>query len=250
MRRRLRRPQPKLRLCVLGDALYSPGPTISLLRELRFAFLLAVKPRSRAPRLWTYEAGVGYPEAAWPEATAEDAEQESVAKDRGPLRYRILHRRPLNASHPDWLVTVLQGERLVDNKWKMLGEWVTNQAVTPANVASWVRQVRRRWQIETGVFRTMKAQKGLNFEPNFGHGKTPLCDNFGVLMVVVALMAQRCLFTCDYFRKVRALSTAWERQWERQRVYLGDRTVSSWKEFYLAMLGGLAPPGPEPPETA
>ena len=85
---------------------------------------------------------------------------------------------------------------------------------------------------------------------SFGHGKAHLCDNFGVLMVVVALMGQLCLFTCDYFRKVRALSTAWERQWERQRVYLCDRTVSSWEEFYLAMLGGLDPPGPEPPETA
>ena len=91
----------------------------------------------------------------------------------------------------------------------------------------------------------MKAQKGLNFEHNFGHDKEHLGDNFGVLMVVVALMAQRCLFTCDYFRKVWALSTAWE----RQRVYLCDRPVSSWEEFYLAMLGGLEPPGPEPPET-
>ena len=134
---------------------------------------------------------MGYPDAKWHKALPADAKQE--AKDRGTLRYRIFPRQPLNTTHPDLLVMVIQCERKVDTKWKILGEWVTNQAVTPGNVASWVRQVRRRWQIETGVFKTMKAQKGLNFEHNFGHGKH-LCDNIGVLMVVVALIDKLCLY--------------------------------------------------------
>ena len=167
---------------------------ISRLLKLRFDFLLAVKPRSSNPRLWTYETCVGYPDAKWHKALPADAKQESKAQDRGTLRYRILPRQPLNTTHLDLLVTVIQCARKVQKRWEILGEWVTNQAVTPGNVAFLVRPVRRHWQIETGVFKIVKAQKGLNFEHNFRHGKH-LCDNFGVLMVVVAFMDQLCLFT-------------------------------------------------------
>ena len=100
--------QPQLRFCVLGEALSSPGPMIQLLLKWRFDFLLAVKPRASEPRLWTYETCVGYPAAKWPKARPAAAQLESRVPDRGTLRYRILRRQPLNATHSDLLVTVIQ----------------------------------------------------------------------------------------------------------------------------------------------
>jgi len=140
------------------------------------------------------------------------------------------------------LVTVIPVERRVRREVHVVGEWITSLPVTPKKVAAWVRYARQRWQIENEVFKTMKDQKGLNFEHNFGHGKTHLCDNLGMLMFVAAFADQLSLLTCSLFHHVRGLSTTWARQWERQRIYLCDRTVSGWTGFYTVMLGGLDPP--------
>lgn len=60
--------------------------------------------------------------------------------------------------------------------------------------------------IENEVFKTMKDQKGLNFEHNYGHGKAHLCDNLRRLMLV-ALADQLSYLTCVLFRRMQGLST-------------------------------------------
>lgn len=163
-------------------------------------------------------------------------------RDQGTLRYRILRQQPLNSAHPDILVTVIQGERVYDKQVQVVGEGITTLTVTPATVAALVRYARQRWPIENEVFQTMKDQKGLNFEHNFGHGKAYLCDNLGMLMLVVALIDQFNVLLSPMVREVRGLSTHRGRLWERQRIYLCDRSVSGWHDFYTAMFGGLDPP--------
>lgn len=239
---RLREAYPQTPFCVLGDALYSTGPMVQLLLSLAMDFMLVVKPgQGTRPRLYRYEAVAGYEEARWLRPSRLEASKERAKRDRGTLRYRILRARSLNATHPDLKVTVIQGERVRNRQVQVVGEWVTNLSVTPANVAALVRDARQRWQIENEVFQTMKDQKGLNFEHNFGHGKAHLCDNLGMLMFLAALADQLSYLTCPLFREVRGLSTTWARLWERQRIYLCDRSVSGWTGFYTVMLGGLDP---------
>ena len=108
------------------------------------------------------------------------------------------------------------------------------------------RYARRRWLIENCIFKTMKAQTGMNFEHNFGHGKQALCDNFAQLMMLAALLDQLCHLYCEYFPAIRSLASTWARHWERQRIYLFDYPSTDWRDFYRACLGfgGVDPPEP------
>lgn len=240
---RLRQTYPKTPFCVLGDALYSTGPMVQLLLSLAMDFILVVKPGRRTlPSLYAYDARGGVVEAKWFKASQIEASKERRPRDRGTLQYRILRNVQLNLAHPEIKVTVIQCERKYQGQEQLVGEWITNLEVTPENVAAFVRYARQRWQLENEVFKTMKAQNGINFEHNFGHGEAYLCDNLGMLMFVAALADQLSDLLCAEFRELRGLSTTWARLWERQRIYLCDRTVSSWSGFYAVMLGGLDPP--------
>ena len=93
----------------------------------------------------------------------------------------------------------------------------------------------------------MKALTGMNFEHNYGHGKHALCDNLAQLMMVAALLDQLCHLRCPYFQAARSGFSTWATMWEHQRVYLCDRTVTDWADFYRRALLGFG--GLDPPET-
>jgi len=168
---------------VVADALYANAPTVRLLRELKLDFILSVKPSKGRQSVFAYDAVSGYAEAKWHRASATQAPQERLPKDRGTLEYRMLRERSLNAANPAVQVTVIQCQRRTRSGCRVVGEWITNLPVAPSSVAIIVRYARRRWMIENGVFKAMKDSTGGNFEHNFGHGKESLCDNFGQLMV-------------------------------------------------------------------
>lgn len=244
--RRLRQRHPTLRLVILADALYATGPMVQLLQELHMEFLLAVKPRQHQRGIYTYDARGGLQESRWRPATPHEAAQERLPRDRQTLEYRCLSKRPLNGQHPQLQMTVLQCQRQTKQGGrKVVGEWVTTLPVTLKNSALFVRYARRRWLIENCIFKTMKAQTGMNFEHNYGHGKHALCDNLAQLMMVAALLDQLCFLRCPYFQAVRGGYSAWSAMWECQRVCLSLFMITDWLGFYQTILGGL-----DPPETA
>ena len=245
--RRIRADHPKLRFVVLADALYATGPMIQLIQELGMNFLLAVKPRQRQQGIYTYAARSGSAEARWHQPAATAAAAERYAKDRGTLTYRCLPQQPLNGQQPDLVVWVVQCQRRTkQGGQQVVGEWISSHRITPQNAALFVRYARRRWLIENCIFKTMKAQTGMNFEHNFGHGKQALCDNFAQLMMLATLLDQLCHLYCQYFQAIRSLAPTWARQWERQRTYLFDYPSTDWQDFYRACLGlgGVDPPTP------
>ena len=203
--RRLRTRHPHLRMVILADALYATGPMVQVLQELNMEWLLAVKPRQHQRGIFTYAARAGLPEARWRPATPQEATQERLPKDRHTLEYRCLSARPLNGQHPELKVTVLQCQRETKQGGRrVVGEWVTTLPASIKNSALFVRYARRRWLIENCIFKTMKAQTGMNFEHHYGHGKHALCDNRAQLMMVAALLDQLCSLRCPYFQAVRA----------------------------------------------
>ena len=241
--RRLRKRHPHLRMVILADALYATGPMVQLLQKLNYQFLLAVKPRQRQQGVFAYPARTGLQEARWRAATRHEATQERLPRDRQTLAYRCLAEQPLNGQHPQLKVSVLQCQRKTkQGGQRVVGEWVTTLPVTLQNSAHFVRYARRRWHVENGIFKTMKAQSGMNFEHNYGHGKHALWDNLVQLMMVAALLDQLCSLRCPYFQAVRGGYSAWSVMWEFQRVYLSVAAVTDWRDFYRQILGGKDPP--------
>ena len=88
-------------------------------------------------------------------------------------------------------MTVLPGARQPQQGgYKVVGEGITSLPVNIDNIGFYVRHARRRWLIEHGVFKTMKALSGMHFEHHYGPGQNALCDNLAPLMVCATLLDQ------------------------------------------------------------
>src|SRR5450631_3460223 len=197
---RFRREHPHLPVIVVEDALSSNAPHLDDLRAAGMHFIIGVKPGDHA---FLFEYLRAADEAG---RTQTDTQVDSVT---GVLHHFRFHAGvPLNESHPDHLVNVLEYWEIhptkIVKKIERPGKvqyfsWITDFVLTPDNVDTVMRGGRARWKIENETFNTLKNQS-YNFEHNYGHGQQNLSVVLALLMMLVFLVDQTQQRCCPLFQ--------------------------------------------------
>ncbi len=160
---------------VLEDALAANGPHIQLLTGYGMDFIINVKPVGNASLFEEMHKRFALGE--------EDEERLVDGSGRG---YRFAADLPLNASHPDTRVNMIEYwevDKVDPEKVTLNMSWITNMQITRENVYEIVRAARTRWKVENETFNTLKNQ-GYNYEHNYGHGKQNLSSTLSGLMLL------------------------------------------------------------------
>jgi len=184
---KLRQDYPKMRFIVTEDALSSNAPHIEELKKHNLRFVLGVKEGDHAHLF--EKAGLAYEQG--------DATEFEMRQGKVIHRFRFVNQLPLNASHPDLKVNLLQYWEISDEGTQYFA-WVTDFTLTRYNAFEIMRIGRARWKIENETFNTLKNQ-GYHFEHNFGHGKQHLSTVFALLMMLAFLVDQAQQLACQLF---------------------------------------------------
>jgi hypothetical protein len=162
--------------------------------------------------------------------------------------FRFHHCVPLNESHPDYLVHVLeyweiQPAKIVKGVEQpgtvLYFSWITDFVLVLDNVYPIMRGGRSRWKIENETFNTLKNQ-GYHLEHNYGHGEQNLSVVLMLLMMLAFLVDQTQQRCCPLFQ------AAWKKRrsnkrslWEEQRNLFHSFVFASMRELYEAMVSGI-----------
>lgn len=214
---------PKQRLLLVQDGLGANGPHVRRVLEHDMDFLIVARKEGNASLFKAVDA-------------RSDAEMQSWSveadKDVGVLQhgFRIIHDVPLNDSHKDLLVNVLEYWE-VDKKGKQhLWVWVTNLLPTKENAEAMMRAARARWRIENHTFLALKRQ-GYNYEHSYGHGKQHLQSVLGTLMVLALLIDQVQIGFCRVFQSIMVKRKRFSYLVEKMRAIFDLFEVGDWALF-------------------
>ncbi len=219
---------PHLKIVVTQDAISPNGPYIRFLKELGYHFILTVKEADHAHLFDRFDKAVKGKEAL------EMKDQREPGKTRF---FRWANGLPINASHPDLTVNVLE-------YWQLNGDgaakhfcWVTDITLDETNVFQIMKAGRARWKIENETFNTLKNQ-GYNFEHNYGLGKQNLSQVFVKLMMLAFLVDQLQQLCCELFQAVLKKKGGKKYLWEAIRSAFSWLLLESMEMLYLALLYG------------
>lgn len=221
----LRREHPHLKTLIVEDALAANQPHLSLLESLNMRYVIGVKPGDHQYLFdWIKDL---------------DAQEHAMIDEKDTRHeFEYYHDVPLNDTHHDFRVNVIQYTETKKNGKVQRFSWVTNIMVTDKNVVDLMRAGRSRWRIENETFNTLKNQ-GYNFEHNYGHGDKNLCSVLTMMMVLAFLVDQVQELCCNLYKKVREKCRTKYNLFEKRRVYFCDFIWECWEAFYMRM---LAPP--------
>ena len=221
---------PHLKIVVTQDAISPNGPYIRFLTDIGYRFILTVK-----------EADHGHLFARFDKAIESKEAKERIIDDPKDAKkfhfFRWQNGLPINASHPDVLVNILE-------YWEVKGEtskrfcWVTDIPLSEDNVQRIMRAGRARWRIENETFNTLKNQ-GYNFEHNYGLGEKYLSMVFVKLMMLAFLTDQTQQLCCALFQAVWKKRGSKRSLWEGMRSLFGCFKLDSMEMLYRAMLQGI-----------
>lgn len=226
-----RREHPHLKVIVVEDALSSNAPHIKDLEKQGLRFILGAKPGDHKALFAALEHN---------EKTTElrflDPEDRTVAHF-----FRYLNQVPLNKSHPELLVNVLEYHQ-VDKTEKMTRfSWVTDIEITDENVYRLMRAGRARWKIENETFNTLKNQ-GYNLGHNYGLGKENLSGIFTIMMMLAFLVDQAQQLGCWLFQEALAKKEAKKYLWEEMRSLFHHFRIDSMETLLRAVAYGIDKP--------
>jgi hypothetical protein len=198
-----RREHPHMKAIIIEDALSSNAPHLRELGRHDLRFIIGIKPGSH-PYLFSLLSETP--------TTAHEVTDES-----GTLhRFRFMNNVPLNESHADVRVNVIEYWEKDKNGKQQHFSWITDLAVTTRNVYTLMRGGRARWKIENETFNTLKNQ-GYQFEHNFGHGNNNLSTIFALLMMLAFLIDQIQQKCCLVFQAAWEVCGSKRALWERIR---------------------------------
>jgi hypothetical protein len=226
----------------LGDDLYANQPLCQLIGETyRQFFIFVCKPESHTG---LYE-WVDFLDKTH---SVENVTQRQWNGKHGEIwHYRFAHQVPLRHDEKallvHWLELVITHEKTSEIIYQ--NSWVTNHAITTANVVPLAQVGRTRWKIENKNNNTLKT-KGYHLEHNFGHGQQDLANVLATLNLLAFLIHTiQDLIEPAYQRLRRALG--------RRKTFFDDlraltryMTFDSWEDLFLFMEEGLEI-APDPP---
>ena len=245
---KLRRDHPHLKVIVIEDGLASNGPHIRALQDKDCHFILGAKPGDHESLFRTLTDGVD---------TSDTFEYTHTDKDGVVHEFLYQNGVPLNLSHPDLKVNVLDYWERPPGKKSQHFTWVTDLKITRQSALPLMRGGRCRWKIENETFNTLKNQ-GYHFEHNFGHGKQNLSVVFAMLMMLAFLVDQIQQIGCRVFRRALKVAGSKRELWGKMRSLFFDYYVDSITDIFAAIADGYqrqrlqlrTDPGVQPPDTS
>lgn len=226
----LRLEHPHLEVVVTQDAISPNGPYIRFLKEMDCRFILTVKETDHAHLFSRFAAAIKKGQAG--ELILDDP------KDPEKLHYfRWVNQLPINASHEDVLVNLLEYLEVNGQVTKRFC-WVTDIALSAENVYRIMRAGRARWKIENETFNTLKNQ-GYHLEHNYGLGTQYLSMVFVKIMMLAFLVDQIQQLCCPLFQAVLKKSRSKRNLWESMRSLFLCLKLESMEMLYRALLHGF-----------
>ena len=215
---------------MVEDGLSANAPHLDDLREARVHYIIGVKPGDHAFLFQhlrdTDEAG------QTPTLTLDDPAT-------GLLHHFRFHNRvPLNESHPDCWVNVLEYWEIHPNGKIQYFSWITDLVLTPDNVFAIMRGGRARWKIENETFNTLKNQ-GYHLEHNYGHGQQNLSVVLALVMMLVFLVDQTQQLCCPLFQAAWKKLGTKRHLWEEIRNGFQAFQFSSLTALLTALVQGI-----------
>jgi hypothetical protein len=214
---------PRLKVIFIGDSIASKAPHVRLIQENGMGYIIGAKPGDHKTLF---------------EFAKHACKTIVMTKDKKHFTFRYANQLPLNDSNMDLNVNFLECTEINEKGKKTTFSWITHIKLDKDNLYDVMRGGRARWKIENETFNTLKNQ-GYHFEHNFGHGYNNLCSVFSMLMYLIFLIDQIAQ-ECDFFFQ-EALQKAKKNKktfWGRFRGLFLHYTVSSWNEFWHALIYG------------
>jgi len=226
----------------LGDDLYANQPLCQLIAETyRQFFIFVCKPESHTG---LYE-WIDFLEKT---NTLEKVTQRHWNGKHGEIwQYRFARQVPLrngeDALLVNWLELIITHEKT--DKILYQNSFVTNQAVTAANVMPLAQVGRTRWKIENENNNTLKT-KGYHLEHNFGHGQQDLANVLASLNLLAFLLHTIQEMIEPAYQRLRRALGARQTFFNDLRALTRYMVFDSWDDLLLFMQEGLEI-APEPP---
>ncbi len=142
--KQFRQEHPHLPVIIIEDALSANAPHLDDLRDARMHYIIGVKPGDHA---FLFEHLRAADEAGQTLTLTLDDSATGVLH-----HFRFHNGVPLNESHPDHLVNVLEYWEIHANGKIQYFSWITDFVLTPDNVYAIMRGGRARWKIENETF--------------------------------------------------------------------------------------------------
>ena len=219
----------------LGDDLYANQPLCQLIDETYHQFFLFVcKPESHSglyERLAFLEKNNGL-------ETVSDRHWNGKHGDI--WRYRFANQVPLrigkDALQVNWLELVITKEGTDEILHQ--NSFVTNHAITTANVVPLAQVGRTRWKIENENHNTLKT-KGYHLEHNFGHGQQDLANVLATLNLLAFLIHTIQELCEPTYQRLRRALGARKTFFNDLRALTRYVVFDSWDKLFLFMEEGL-----------
>jgi len=219
----------------LGDDLYANQPLCQLIDETYHQFFLFVcKPESHSglyERLAFLEKNNGL-------ETVSDRHWNG--KHGEIWRYRFANQVPLrigkDALQVNWLELVITKEGTDEILHQ--NSFVTNHAITTANVVPLAQVGRTRWKIENENHNTLKT-KGYHLEHNFGHGQQDLANVLATLNLLAFLIHTIQELCEPTYQRLRRALGARKTFFNDLRALTRYVVFDSWDKLFLFMEEGL-----------
>lgn len=222
----------RLQPIYLGDDLSSRQPTCEAVLAAGGHFLFTAKPSSHKT-LYSWLDGAEVPTL-----------QLKVKQGARFVthRYRWLESVPVRDGKDAMLVNWLEIE-IVDpaGKTTYRNGFVTDLAVTAANVAELAACGRARWKIENESFNTLKT-KGYNLEHNFGHGQKHLAAVLATMNLLAFAMHTVADLADQAWKAARAAVGARKRFFEDLRAITTYLVFPTWASLVETLRAGQPPP--------
>jgi hypothetical protein len=233
--KQFRREHPHLPIIVVEDALAANAPHLKDLRAARAHFIIGVKPGDHAFLFEHLQAR----DEAGPMTI-----RTWVDPATGILHhFRSCNAAPLNESHADELVNVLEYWEIHPDGTVQHFSWITDFHLTPENVWDIMRGGRARWKIENETFNTLKNQ-GYHLGHNYGHGEQNLSVVLALLMMLAFLVDQVQQLCCPLFQAAWQKARTKRHLWDEIRHHFRTLRFDSMAELLRALVCGIVPQEP------
>lgn len=232
---RFRQDHPHLPVIVIEDGLSANAPHLHDLRDAGVHYIIGVKPGDHA---FLFQHLRDADEAGRTQTLTLVEPATDVLH-----HFRFHNHVPLNESHPDELVNVLEYWEIHPNGKVQYFSWITDFVLTPDNVYAIMRGGRARWKIENETFNTLKNQ-GYHLEHNYGHGEKNLSVVLALLMILAFLVDQTQQLCCPLFQAAWKKLGTKRHLWEKIRTHFLAFVYNSMTELLTALVRGIAPQKP------
>lgn len=222
---------PQLKLIILLDGLYADNPTIALIREYGWHFIIVAKDGNHVSLIEAMNELYDHGEVK--HHTIVDKQKNTTH------RFRYANNVTLNLQDDAEQVNVL--DYIETDKYgnSHVWCWITDIELTENTVESVMRGGRCRWHIENQTFNTLKNQ-GYQLEHSYGHGEYHLATNFAYLTFLAFLVDQIQELACPRFQQAlnKPAKPTRKRLWKKISSLFLTLLIDSWDDLFDAIAHG------------